>query len=96
MGVGVSSALISLQRYNKTHKEITTFSQALRSGRKQKSVGNVWPAKSEHRLDYLGEFLGKQRRWGPVLSVDLERDPLGHIVLLAVKLMCRPFQCILM
>lgn len=29
------------QRYNEARKEITTFFQALRSGRKQKSVGNV-------------------------------------------------------
>lgn len=48
------------QRYNETRKEITTFFQALRSGRKQKSVGNVWPAKSQHRRDYSGEFLGAE------------------------------------
>lgn len=77
------------QRYNETRKEITTFFQALRSGRKQKSVGNVWPAKSQHRRDYSGEFLGSRR--GTVLFVDLKRDPLGCMfLLLAVVPMCGP------
>lgn len=59
-GLGVSSALISLQRYNEAHEEITTFSQYT-DQEENKTVGNVWPAKSERRLGYLGDLLGKQR-----------------------------------
>lgn len=59
-GLGISSALISLQRYNEAHEEITTFSQYT-DQEENKTVGNVWPAKSEHRLGYLGDLLGKQR-----------------------------------
>lgn len=59
-GLDISSALISLQRYNEAHEEITTFSQYT-DQEENKTVGNVRPAKSEHRLVYLGDLLGKQR-----------------------------------